>query len=169
MELFTQIVLSFVATSCFGVIFNAPTKVIPYCGIVGSIGWSNYYMLTNWQGVDMIQATFLSGFIVAFIAHLFARSKRMPVIVFSVAGIITLVPGGTAYNAMRNIVQQDYNSAIQNGTLVFMISGAIAMGLVFAEVIMQIIYRYMRNGITSIESFIKQKTEKKIPSKFKNK
>ena len=93
----------------------------------------------------------------------------MPVIVFSVAGIITLVPGGTAYNAMRNIVQQDYNSAIQNGTLVFMISGAIAMGLVFAEVIMQIIYRYMRNGITSIESFIKQKTEKKIPSKFKNK
>lgn len=169
MDLLLQVILSFIATSCFGVIFNAPTRVIPYCGFVGSIGWSIYYMLTNWQSVDMIQATFLSAFFVSFIAHLFARSKRMPVIVFSVAGIITLVPGGTAYNAMRNIVEQDYNTAIQNGMLVFMISGAIAMGLVFAEVIMQILYRYMRNGITSIESFIKHKAGKKIPSKFKKK
>ena len=169
MELIVQILLSFIATASFGVIFNAPTRVIPYCGLVGSIGWSIYYLLTSWESVDKIQATFLSAFFVAFIAHLFARSKRMPVIVFSVAGIITLVPGGTAYNAMRNIVEQDYNTAIQNGMLVFMISGAITMGLVFAEVIMQIIYRYMRNGITSIDSFIKQKTEKKIPSKFKNK
>jgi uncharacterized membrane protein YjjB (DUF3815 family) len=167
MDLLIQILLSFIATSCFGVIFNAPTKVIPYCGFVGSIGWSIYYMLTNWQSVDTIQATFLSAFFVAFIAHLFARSKRMPVIVFSVSGIITLVPGGIAYNAMRNIVEQDYNTAIQNGMLVFMISGAIAMGLVFAEVIMQILLRFMREGITSIESFVKQKTEKKIPSKFK--
>ena len=169
MELFVQIVLSFIATSCFGVIFNAPTRVIPYCGLVGSIGWSIYYTLTNWQNVDTIQATFLSAFFVAFIAHLFARSKRMPVIVFAVAGIITLVPGGIAYNAMRNIVEQDYSTAIQNGMLVFMISGAIAMGLVFAEVIMQILLRFMREGITSIESFIKQKTEKKMPSKFKKK
>ncbi len=167
MDLIVQILISFIATSCFGVIFNAPTKVIPYCGLVGSIGWSIYYMLTNWQSVDTIQATFLSAFFVAFIAHLFARSKRMPVIVFSVAGIITLVPGSIAYNTMRNIVEKDYNTAIQNGMLVFMISGAIAMGLVFAEVIMQILYRYMRNGITSIDSFIKHKTEKKMPSKFK--
>ena len=167
MELIVQILLSFIATSSFGVIFNAPTRVIPYCGLVGSIGWSIYYILTSWESVDKIQATFLSAFFVAFIAHLFARSKRMPVIVFSVAGIITLVPGSTAYNAMRNIVEQDYNLAIQNGMLVFMISGAIAMGLVFAEVIMQILFRFMRDGITSIDSFIKHKTEKKIPSKFK--
>lgn len=167
MELFVQIVLSFIATSCFGVIFNAPTRVIPYCGLVGSVGWSIYYILTSWESVDRIHATFLSAFFVAFIAHLFARSKRMPVIVFSVAGIITLVPGSIAYNTMRNIVEQDYNTAIQNGMLVFMISGAIAMGLVFAEVIMQILFRYMRNGITSIDSFIKHKTEKKMPSKFK--
>ena len=169
MDLIIQILLSFIATFCFGVIFNAPKRVIPYCGLVGSIGWSIYYILTNWESVDRIQATFLSAFVVAFIAHLFARSKRMPVIVFSVAGIITLVPGSTAYNAMRNIVEQDYNTAIQNGMLVFMISGAIAMGLVFAEVIMQIVFRFMRDGITSIDSFIKHKTVKKMPSKFKKK
>ena len=40
---------------------------------------------------------------------------------------------------------------LQNGMRAFMISGAIAMGLVFAEVIMQLILRMMREGKTSIE------------------
>ena len=166
MEFVIQAILAFIATACFGVIFNAPVKVIPYCGFVGSICWSIYYVLTNIYSIEMIQATFISSFIVAIIAHIFARWKRTPVIVFSVSGIIPLVPGGTAYNTMRDIVEQDYNLGLQNGMLVFMISGAIAMGLVFAEVIMQIFLRKMKQGITSIDSFIKQKSSKKLPSKF---
>lgn len=164
-----QALFSFIATACFGVIFNAPTKVIPYCGFVGAVCWSIYYILTNWEHIDTIQATFLSAFIVAVIAHLLARTRRLPVIVFSVSGIIPLVPGGTAYNTMRNMVQQDYITGLQNAMLVFMISGAIAMGLVFAEVIMQLFARAMHNGRTSMDSFIKNKGSKLIPSKFKNK
>ena len=168
-QLIIELLLSFIATACFGVIFNAPTRVIPYCGIVGAICWGTYYMLTNWSSVDIIQATFISSFLVAVIAHLLARFKKLPVIIFSVSGIIPLVPGGTAYNTMRNIVEQDYVTGMQNGMLVFMISGAIAMGLVFAEVIMQIIVRSMRNGRTSIDSFIKSKATKFNRTKFKEK
>ena len=107
-EFILQALLSFVATACFGVVFNAPTKVIPYCGLIGSVCWSIYYMLTSWKGIEMIQATFVSAFLVAIIAHLLARTRKLPVIVFSVSGIIPLVPGGTAYNTMRDIVEQDY-------------------------------------------------------------
>lgn len=167
-EFFIQALLSFIATACFGVIFNAPTKVIPHCGFVGAIGWSIYYALTQAQQVDALQATFLSAFFVAFIAHIFARNKRMPVIVFSVSGIIPLVPGGIAYNTMRNIVEQDYVMGTQNGLFVFMISGAIAMGLVFAEVIMQVLLRIFHAGRTSMDPIFKQKGSKFIPSKFKN-
>lgn len=162
MEYVIQALLSFIATACFGVIFNAPTKVIPYCGLVGAVCWLLYYVLTSFQHLEMIQATFLSAFLVAFMAHVLARTKCMPVIVFSVAGIIPLVPGGAAYNTMRNIVEQDYTTGLQNGMLVFMISGAIAMGLVFAEVIMQMVLRYLRAGITSIDSYVKAKSAKKI-------
>lgn len=168
-EFLLQALLSFIATACFGVVFNAPTKVIPYCGFIGAVCWSMYYMLTSWKGIEMIQATFVSAFIVAVIAHLLARTRKLPVIVFSVSGIIPLVPGGTAYNTMRNIVEQDYLTGMQNGMLVFMISGAIAMGLVFAEVIMQLLARALYNSRTSMDSFIKNKGSKLIPSKFKNK
>jgi uncharacterized membrane protein YjjB (DUF3815 family) len=42
---------------------------------------------------------------------------------------------------MRNFVENDYNGALQLAAKAFMISGAIAMGLVFSEVINQMIRR----------------------------
>lgn len=152
-----EVALTFVATACFGVIFNVSTKVIPYCGLVGAIGWAIYAGCINSLDITTVQAAFLSALFVAFISHVFARIIKMPVIVFSVSGVIPLVPGGTAYNTMRNIVEQDFVTGMENGMLVFMISGAIAMGLVFAEVIMQIVLRYLNVGKTSITSFTRLK------------
>ena len=156
MDIFIQIGLSFIATSCFAVIFNAPIKVIPWCGIVGSLGWTIYHLLAQ-SGVYEVHATFIGAFVVSIVAHIYARRLRMPMIVFSVAGIIPLVPGSIAYNAMRNIVEVDYLAGMEYGMRAFLISGAIAMGLVFAEVIIQFMYRIMRKGRTSIQSFIKEK------------
>ena len=156
MDYVVQALLSFVAITCFGVIFNAPTKAIPYCGFVGAIGWTVYYVLFE-QGLDEVQASFVGAFVVSIVAHIFARRYRMPMIVFSVSGILPLVPGGIAYNTMRNIIELDYLTGMQNGMRAFMISGALAMGLVFAEVIMQIVFRLMRKGKTSIQSFVKMK------------
>ena len=62
-------------------------------------------------------------FIVSLVAHYAARKFRMPMIVFSVSGIIPLVPGGIAYNTMRNIMELDYIMGLQNGMRAFMISG----------------------------------------------
>lgn len=93
MDYLLQALLSFLATACFGVVFNAPTKAIPYCGFVGAVGWMVYYVLFEY-GLEEVQASFLGAFIVAIIAHLFARRYMMPMIVFSVSGIIPLVPGG---------------------------------------------------------------------------
>ena len=156
MDILIQIGLSFIATSCFAVIFNAPIKVIPWCGIVGSLGWTIYHLLSQ-AGVYEVHATFVGAFVVSIVAHIYARLFRLPMIVFSVAGIIPLVPGGIAYNAMRNIVEVDYLTGMEYGMRAFLISGAIAMGLVFAEVIMQLMYRIMRIGLTSMQSFVKQK------------
>ncbi|MBD8038152.1 threonine/serine exporter family protein [Solibacillus sp. A46] len=151
-----QIVISFVATACFGVIFNAPTKTIPACGFVGAVGWAIYYVMIE-IGVDEVQASFLGAFVVSLVAYFFARKFRMPMIIFSVSGIIPLVPGGIAYNTMRNVMELDYIMGLQNGMRAFMISGAIAMGLVFAEVFMQIIFRLLSQGKTSMQSFMKSK------------
>ncbi|MTD30930.1 threonine/serine exporter family protein [Planomicrobium sp. YIM 101495] len=135
-----EAILSFVAAGAFGIMFNIPTKTLASCGFVGMSGWLTYRLYFMFVG-DSIQATFVGAFIVALLAHLLAKRFKMPMIVFSVAGIIPLVPGSKAYNAMRNIVESDFLEAIAFASEALMISGAIAMGLVFAEVLMQLFFK----------------------------
>lgn len=143
MDYMIQFVVSFMATACFGIIFNVPPKTFFHCGLVGAIGWIIYYALTK-QGMDVVEASFFGSFVIAIVAHMYARRFKMPMLIFSVAGIIPLVPGGMAYNSMRNIVEDDYLQGLQYGLKAFLITGAIVMGLVFAEVFMQLVFRAMR-------------------------
>ncbi len=136
----THLFTSFVATACFGVLFNAPKKSILKCGFVGMIGWLVYFLLVNKQ-FDAVVASLIASSMIAVISLFFARMYKTPVIIFSVSGIIPLVPGGLAYDAMRHFVENDYNTAIQLAAKAFMISGAIAAGLVVSEVLYQIFFK----------------------------
>ncbi|UII56459.1 threonine/serine exporter family protein [Cytobacillus spongiae] len=133
-----QLVTSFIASAAFGMIFNAPKRSLIKCGIVGMLGWIIYVYMTE-NNADPVLASLLASFAIAVLSQFFAKMYKTPVIIFSVAGIIPLVPGGLAYDAMRNFVENDYNLAINLAAKAFMISGSIAIGLVFSEVINQII------------------------------
>ncbi|MFZ3591071.1 threonine/serine exporter family protein [Bacillus sp. DJP31] len=140
-----QLITSFVASGAFGILFNAPKKSLLKCGFVGMVGWMVYIVFVE-INLDVILATFIASFFIASISQFFAKIYKTPSIIFSVAGIIPLVPGGLAYDAMRNIVTNDYNVAIQLGVKVFLISGAIAIGLVFSEVANQLVMKAQAQG-----------------------
>jgi uncharacterized membrane protein YjjB (DUF3815 family) len=135
-----QLITSFIASAAFGIIFNAPKESLFKCGFSGMIGWIVYFSL-DYNGFGTVFATLMASFLIAVVSQVFAKAYRTPVIIFSVAGIIPLVPGGLAYDAMRNFVENDYNIAISLAAKASMISGAIAVGLVFSEVINQVIRR----------------------------
>jgi uncharacterized membrane protein YjjB (DUF3815 family) len=136
-----QLFTSFIASAAFGIIFNVPKKSILQCGLVGMVGWLLYYGLVE-NAVDSVLATLAAAFLVAMISQAFAKIYKTPIIIFNVSGIIPLVPGGLAYDAMRNFVSNDYNSAVQLAVRTFMLSGAIAMGIVFSEVMNQLLKKY---------------------------
>lgn len=131
-----QLVTSFIATAAFAILFNAPKRSLIQCGLVGTLSWMAYFILVEYD-VDSILATLVATFIVGVISQIFARFYKMPVIIFSVSGIIPLVPGGLAYNAMRRFVQNDYTEAVHFAVQAFMLSGSIALGLILSEVINQ--------------------------------
>jgi uncharacterized membrane protein YjjB (DUF3815 family) len=133
-----QLLTSFIAAAAFGIIFNAPKRSLIKCGTVGMFGWIIYIILVMYE-YDTVLATLVASFVVAVVSQIFAKVYKAPVIIFSVAGVIPLVPGGIAYDAMRNFVENDYNAAINLAAKAFMISGSIAVGLIFSEVINQII------------------------------
>lgn len=131
-----QAITSFLATAGFGLLFNAPKNALIKCGFVGMVGWIIYYYMVE-HGIDSVPSSFVAAFFIAFISHYFARKYKTPVIIFTVGGIIPLVPGGLAYEAMRSFVINDYNMGIQLATKVLLVAGAIAMGIVFSEVFNQ--------------------------------
>lgn len=135
-----QLLTSFIASAAFGILFNVPKKSLIKCGFVGMIGWFFYIILVRYE-YDAVVASLIAAFIIAVISQIFARMYKTPIIIFSVSGIIPLVPGGLAYDAMRKFVENDYNMAIQLAAKAFMISGAIAVGLVISEVLNQLIHK----------------------------
>lgn len=62
------------------------------CGLAGMMGWIAYVLLS--PRLDAVFATVVATFIVGGISQTLARLYKKPVILFSVSGIIPLVPGG---------------------------------------------------------------------------
>lgn len=142
MEMLEQLVTSFIATSAFAILFNVPRRTLIQCGFAGMLGWMLYFSFQK-ASFDPIFATLIASFFVTIVSQVFAKIYKTPVIVFSVSGIIPLVPGGLAYDAMRNVVLNHYDVAVQLAAKAFLLSGAIAIGLVFSEVI-NVLFRRAR-------------------------
>ncbi|WP_246070532.1 threonine/serine exporter family protein [Paenibacillus kobensis] len=130
---------SFIASAAFGILFHAPRRSLIQCGLSGMLGWILYVQLA--ERIDAVPATLAAALLVTVVAQLFARLYRTPVIIFSVAGIIPLVPGGVAYDAMRSVVENRYDESLPLAAKAFMLSGAIAIGLVLSEVVNPLLTR----------------------------
>ncbi|MGD6817888.1 threonine/serine exporter family protein [Metabacillus sp. 84] len=141
-----QLITSFIASAAFGMIFNAPRKSLVKCGFVGMLGWIIYYVMVE-SRYDTVFSTVVASFVIAVTGQVFSKIYKTPVIIFSVAGVIPLVPGGMAYDAMRNFVQNNYDLALSLAAKAFMVSGSIAIGLVFSEVINQAIRQTQLNRL----------------------
>ena len=138
MCLIEQVITSFIASAAFGIIFNAPVKALFRAGLIGMIGWMIYTGLFEYS-YDSVFSSLIASFFIAIISQFYAKRHKTPVIIFNVSGIIPLVPGGLAYDAMRQVVENQYNDAIALAAEAFMISGSVAIGLVLSEVMNQII------------------------------
>lgn len=128
-----QVVTSFIASLTFGILFNIPKKYLVACGISGMVGWIVYKEFVD-HHFDTVPASLVASFCVAILSQAFARVHKAPLIIFNATGIIPLVPGGLAYHAMLDFVHNSYEPAIQLAAKVFLISGSIAVGLLFSEV-----------------------------------
>lgn len=145
MDLLAQVITSFIASAAFGILFNAPRQSLVKCGLIGMGGWVIYYILEE-KNQDAVMATLIAAFFIGVVSNILAKVNKNPVIIFSVAGIIPLVPGGLAYDAMRRFVESNYDASLSLAARTLLLAGSIAFGLVFAEVINQIVKKLFRKS-----------------------
>lgn len=125
-DIWIQVLFSFIATVSFGVITNIPRAVLIPCGLVGSAGWFCYWLAMS-KEVHIGLANFLGAFCIGILSVICSRVFKMPMIIFNIPSLVPLVPGGTIYEAMRYLVVQDYSSSLERLGQVLIIAGSIAM------------------------------------------
>lgn len=129
---------SFLTALGFAVLYNIPRKTVIPAGITGAIGWTIYFFLTVYLSITEFLATIIASFFIAFVSQIFAQKFRTPVIIFTLPGLIPLVPGGLAYNMMRAFVEGNTDLGFEYATDTFLTAGALALGLSINGVVFQL-------------------------------
>lgn len=139
-----HIICSYLATVAFAIITNVPRKTLNACGWTGAAGWMAFWLFQNFH-LGVGAASMAGAFVVAVCSHFFAKYKKMPITIFNIPGLVPLVPGGLAYQAVRNFVLGDYIEAIGFTVQVGVVAGAIAAGIMLSEIFNHSIRRFREN------------------------
>lgn len=131
-----ELVVAFIATLAFAVVFNVPVRYLLPGALAGTMGWLIY---RSFGSANM--AIFLASVGIGLLAEGGARMFRIPVLIIAVPGIIPLVPGVGAYSTMLALVKGDFIGALTTGTETLFAAGAIAVGVAVATVPLRLVWK----------------------------
>lgn len=105
--------LSFVGTLGFALLYQVPRKALLICAAIGMGGYvlrATLYQL----GLDIDAATFCGALFVGLMGTMPARRLQLPLVLFTITGIICMVPGIPAYKVLVYFDQGDILGGLQS-------------------------------------------------------
>lgn len=129
---YIQLPAAFIGTIGFSALFGAPRRYYLDCGLAGTAGWAVYLLLASAGPTHVVGAAFLGALAVALMAHLLAVTRRCPVTVFLICGIIPLVPGGGIFWTAYYIITNQLRLAATTGFTALKVTIAIAGAIILA-------------------------------------
>ncbi len=136
LALVQDMLLAAVPSLGFALVFNVPQRALPYCALLGAIGHgSRMAMMT--AGVNIEWSSFVAAMLVGMTGIQWSRWYLAHPKVFTVAAVIPMFPGISAYTAMISAVKMShfgYSEAlliqlVTNFLKASFIVGALSIGL----------------------------------------
>jgi uncharacterized membrane protein YjjP (DUF1212 family) len=127
---------SFVGACGFAILYNSPCRTVLHVGLLTLIGNPLRLALRD-AGLALASATFVGALVVGLLESL-ARARGWmtePRMEVTVPGVIMMVPGLYAFEALTLFNQGEVLAALRSLVLVVFVVGAMAMGLVVARLI----------------------------------
>ena len=156
MDIIIKIIAGVISTIGFAIIFKLRVKHIPLAAFDGLVACVVYFVCLEFISDDLFIANMLASFATAGVAEICARIGKAPSTIFLLPGCIALVPGGTLYQAMRNLLIKDYDEFGAQLLITGKVAIAIGGGIIAVSII-----RYFLNKLKSNN---KAKANKKEPA-----
>ncbi|WP_167617505.1 threonine/serine exporter family protein [Maribellus sediminis] len=131
LELLLKGFWSGIAAVGFAILFNVPKRTLFPIGAMGAIGGLVKFGLMYF-GVGIVFSSFVGATVVGIISIQMAHLKNSPPLVFSIPGVIPMVPGAFAYRMMLGLIAliqlEDSDTYIQ--TLIDMVNNGAKMSFI---------------------------------------
>lgn len=121
-----------ISMMCFGVILKVPRKALAWAALTGILGWSTLGLLNASKYIAT--APFLASLCVGLVAMTFGKRYRVPSQVFSVPGILALLPGMLALTSIQSFALGRESSGLELAFRVALTAGSITFGLFTARI-----------------------------------
>lgn len=138
MELIKLIVTGTLGALGFAVFFNIKPKHVPFAAIGGAIA-TLVYALIDMAGINLFVSNFVATLVCVIYSTFMARALKTPSMVFITASIIPLVPGGSLFYTMSNLILGNSAAARLYGLNTMQVALGIAGGIVIESLILSII------------------------------
>ena len=125
---------SAVGTMGFALLFSTNLRHIPFAVLGGLVSCLVYLICFEKLGSNLLIANMFGALAGAWYAYLCARFRRAPHNIFTLACMIPLVPGGTLYYTMSNLVSQNMQLAGEYAGRTLQVALGIAAGMILASV-----------------------------------
>lgn len=127
-QLVAQFFLAGAGTLSFAILFACPKRTLPYCGLVGAVGWFVYELAVLF-GLEAFAASLLAVIPLTLLARIFAIALKTPVTIFLLTGIFPLVPGAGIYYTAYYFLQGEQELFASKGGETFKVALALALGI----------------------------------------
>lgn len=134
-----QIILAFMGSLGFSILFNIRGRKIWYAALGGMLAWVIYLLGGLWLRGEMTQY-FISAIIVTFYSEICARIEKTPATTFLTAAIIPLVPGRALYYSMSYAINNRFVEFADYGSYTVSIAIAIAAGIMVASSLSRVFF-----------------------------
>ena len=136
-----ELISAAIGTVAFSLLFGVPKKYYLYCGGIGAAGWLVYKLMLEKAELSVAVSVFFATVVIMLLSRFAAVFEKCPAIVFMIAGIFPVVPGGQIYWATYYLVTDQLHAAFDSGFLALKIMISIVLGIV---VVFEIPYRFFK-------------------------
>ena len=122
----------------FGMIFKANKNKYTYIAFGGLLNYLAYYLSYKHTNNIFISAA-VCAVVTRIYANIMAIILKCPTTIFTLTGLIPIVPGGSLFYMMQNLVLKNTSEALNQGIITSEVILGIVSGMLFASSLITII------------------------------